>query len=178
VKNAHWCFAQNGLQAFKNGVKFSEQSFESHIGKAQLDELCDFCLNYIEKLDIPVKTSVHVERRNGMINVSPIGRACNRDQRNEFEKYDHKHGIRKTMIDILKEKFAHLNLRYSVGGQISFDVFPMGWDKSFCLQYVDKEYDEIHFWGDKCYEGGNDFEIYKDPRTQGHSVKDPDQTVD
>jgi phosphomannomutase len=113
-----------------------------------------------------------------MINVSPIGRACNRDQRNEFEKYDHKHGIRKTMIDILKEKFAHLNLRYSVGGQISFDVFPMGWDKSFCLQYVEKEYDEIHFWGDKCYEGGNDFEIYKDPRTQGHSVKDPDQTVD
>ena len=33
VKNAHWCFAQNGLQAFKNGTKFSEQSFESHIGK-------------------------------------------------------------------------------------------------------------------------------------------------
>lgn len=82
------------------------------------------------------------------------------------------------MIEVLKEKFAHLNLRYSVGGQISFDVFPMGWDKSFCLQFVEKDYDEIHFWGDKCYDGGNDFEIFKDPRTIGHSVKDPDETVE
>lgn len=77
------------------------------------------------------------------------------------------------MIEILKEEFKDLNLRYSVGGQISFDVFPMGWDKSNCLKYVEKGYDEIHFWGDKTYEGGNDFEIFIDSRTIGHSVKDP-----
>ena len=51
-----------------------------------------------------------------MINVSPVGRACSREQRNEFEKYDHKHNIRKTMISVLKEKFGSLNLRYSIGG--------------------------------------------------------------
>ena len=27
-------------------------------------------------------------------------------------------------MKILQEKFAHLNLTYSIGGQISFDVFP------------------------------------------------------
>ncbi len=27
-------------------------------------------------------------------------------------------------METLKEKFAHLGLRYSIGGQISFDVFP------------------------------------------------------
>lgn len=27
-------------------------------------------------------------------------------------------------MGILREKFAHLNLVYSIGGQISFDVFP------------------------------------------------------
>ena len=53
----------------------------------------------------------------------------------------------------------------------------MGWDKSFALKYVEKEYDEIHFWGDKCYEGGNDFEIWKDERTIGHSVKNPEETI-
>ena len=31
---------------------------------------------------------------------------------------------RKTMVGILREKFAHLGLTYSIGGQISFDVFP------------------------------------------------------
>jgi len=57
-------------------------------------------------------------------------------------------------------------------------VFPEGWDKSFCLKFIEKDYDEIHFWGDKCYEGGNDFEIWKDPRTIGHSVKNPTETVE
>lgn len=56
-------------------------------------------------------------------------------------------------------------------------MFPEGWDKSYCLEMVEKDYDEIHFWGDKCYEGGNDFEIYKDQRTVGHSVKNPEETI-
>ena len=30
------------------------------------------------------------------------------------------------MIEALKEKFGHLGLTYSIGGQISFDVFPTG----------------------------------------------------
>ena len=119
-----------------------------------------------------------MERRAGMINVSPIGRACSHDERNAFEEYDHEHKIRKTFVDILKQEFADYGLRYSIGGQISFDVFPEGWDKSFCLKFVEKDYDEIHFFGDKCYDGGNDFEIYKDPRTIGHSVKHPGETID
>ena len=43
---------------------------------------------------------------------------------------------------------------------------------------VVENYDEIHFWGDKCYDGGNDFEIYKDDRTIGHSVKNPEETIE
>jgi hypothetical protein len=31
---------------------------------------------------------------------------------------------RPKFVEILKEKFADLNLTYSIGGQISFDVFP------------------------------------------------------
>lgn len=30
-------------------------------------------------------------------------------------------------------------------------VFPRGWDKTFCLQYVENEFSEIHFFGDKTY---------------------------
>jgi phosphomannomutase len=39
------------------------------------------------------------------------------------------------------------------------------------------EYTTIHFFGDKTYKGGNDFEIYEDSRTQGHSVKNPEETA-
>lgn len=32
------------------------------------------------------------------------------------------HNIRPKMVEVWREKFAHLNLTYSIGGQISFDV--------------------------------------------------------
>lgn len=75
--------------------------------------------------------------------------------------------------------------RYSIGGQISFDVFPTGWDKTYCLGMLENEakkpggveYTTIHFFGDKTYKGGNDYEIFTDPRTIGHSVADPDDTL-
>ena len=42
----------------------------------------------------------------------------------------------------------------------------IGWDKTFCLQYVaEGGYDEIHFFGDKTSPGGNDHEIFEDSRT-------------
>lgn len=31
---------------------------------------------------------------------------------------------RSTLVNILREKFADMNLTYSIGGQISFDVMP------------------------------------------------------
>lgn len=73
---------------------------------------------------------------------------------------------------------------YSIGGQISFDVFPTGWDKTYCLQHLANEkeisgveYTTIHFFGDKTYKGGNDYEIYEDKRTVGHSVESPEDTM-
>lgn len=76
--------------------------------------------------------------------------------------------------------------RYSIGGQISFDVFPRGWDKTYCLRHLEAEaskadrpvkYDTIHFFGDKTFPGGNDYEIYSDPRVTGHSVMGPEDTA-
>ena len=29
-----------------------------------------------------------------------------------------------------------------------------GWDKTYCLQYLDKDFDDIHFFGDKTFEVG------------------------
>ena len=53
---------------------------------------------------------------------------------------------------MLKENFKDYNLVYSIGGQISFDVFPNGWDKRFCLtQIVDDGFEKIYFFGDKTF---------------------------
>ena len=93
-----------------------------------------------------------MEFRNGMINVSPIGRNASIAERIEFLKYDQVHGLRAAFVKVLEEKFASYNLTFSIGGQISFDVFPNGWDKTYALRHVEGEgFEEIHFFGDKTY---------------------------
>lgn len=97
----------------------------------------------------------------------------------------------------MREKFSDYGLTFAIGGQISFDVFPNGWDKTYCLRHVEDEgFSEIHFFGDKTYEvctrlytirpaldyectckGGNDYELFSDPRTIGHTVVNPEDTM-
>ena len=63
------------------------------------------------------------------------------------------HKVRDKFVSILREKFADYGLQLSIGGQISFDVFPKGWDKTYCLRHVENDgYKQIHFFGDKCYQ--------------------------
>lgn len=172
-----YVFAENGLVAYKEGKLIGTQSLKSLLGEEKLKEFINFTLHYIADLDIPIKRGTFIEFRNGMINVSPIGRNCSQEERDEFEKYDKIHNIRPKMVSVLREKFAHFNLTFSIGGQISFDVFPQGWDKTYCLKYLD-EFQEVHFFGDKTYKGGNDYEIYESERTKGHTVTSPEDTVD
>ena len=117
------------------------------------------------------------EFRSGMFNISPIGRNCSREERNDYEKFDLEHKVREKMVALMRTEFADLDLTYSIGGQISFDVFPTGWDKTYCLKFIEpSEYDEIHFFGDKTFVGGNDYEIFTHERTIGHMVTSPEDT--
>ena len=59
-----------------------------------LQELINFVLHYVADLDIPIKRGTFLEFRNGMLNVSPIGRNCSQEERDEFEKFDLQSGIR------------------------------------------------------------------------------------
>ena len=130
---------------------------------------------YIAQLPLPFKRGTFVEFRNGMLNISPVGRNCSHEERKEFAKYDKEHHILKTFVGVMESKFESYELQYSIGGEISFDVFPKGWDKTYCLRYLD-EYDTIHFFGDKTHKGGNDHEIYESERTIGHKVTSPEDT--
>ncbi|KAK1283193.1 hypothetical protein QJS10_CPB21g00513 [Acorus calamus] len=177
INDYDYVFSENGLVAHKDGKLIDTQSLKSFLGEEKLKEFINFTLHYIADLDIPIKRGTFIEFRSGMINVSPIGRNCSQEERDEFERYDKIHNVRPKMVSVLREKFAHLNLSFSIGGQISFDVFPQGWDKTYCLRYLE-DFQEIHFFGDKVYKGGNDFEIYASERTIGHAVTSPEDTAE
>ncbi|EKM81943.1 hypothetical protein AGABI1DRAFT_112131 [Agaricus bisporus var. burnettii JB137-S8] len=178
INDLDYAFAENGLSAYKLGQLLPSESFINFVGEEKYKVLVNFILRYLADMDIPIKRGTFIEFRRGMINVSPIGRNATIKERIEFEKLDKEKRYREKFVQVLREKFSDYGLTFSIGGQISFDVFPNGWDKRYALRRVEDEgFDEIHFFGDKTFEGGNDYEIFADPRTIGHSVNNPEDTI-
>ena len=172
-----YSFSENGLVAYHGHEKIGETSIRDKYTPEQMKKFINWCLRYIADLDIPVKTGTFIEMRTGMINLCPVGRNCTYEQRIQFWELDKQQGIRNKMVEEMKKVFPEYKLQYSIGGQISIDVFPQGWTKQYCLQFVEGKYDEIHFFGDMTMEGGNDYEIFNDPRVHGHTVKNPEDTI-
>lgn len=172
-----YVFTENGVVSYAKGNCFHSMSFRERLGQDNYNTFVNYVLKYIADLDIPVKTGTFVEARQSMLNISPIGRNCTQSERDEFEKYDEEHNVRQKMIAALKQEFPKLDLSFSVGGQISMDVFPRGWDKTYCLQFIKHKYKKIIFFGDKCSPGGNDYEIYTHPDTIGYMVKNHHETI-
>jgi len=175
-----YSFSENGVVAYKHGKLIHSQSFKDFLGgEAFYKELVNFILHYVADLDIPIKRGTFIEYRTGLLNASPIGRNCSQEERNDFAEYDEKHKIRAAMVNALKEKFGDEKLTYSIGGQISIDIFPKGWDKTYCLRHLKEhgDYKKIYFFGDKTEKGGNDHEIFEHPETEGKTVTSPMDTA-
>lgn len=67
---------------------FILKSIASHLGEDLLQRLINFILRYLSDVKLPVKRGNFVELRNGILNVSPIGRSCSQAERNAFYEYD------------------------------------------------------------------------------------------
>ncbi|WWC86034.1 uncharacterized protein L201_000905 [Kwoniella dendrophila CBS 6074] len=171
-------FAENGLVAYKLEQPLAAASFIKHVGEEEYKKMVNWILRYLSEVDIPIKRGTFIEYRNGMINVSPVGRNASIQERIDFEKYDKEHHIRADMVVRMEQEFIHLGLTFAIGGQISFDIFPQGWDKTYSLKHIESEgFDTIHFFGDKTFKGGNDYEIFSDPKVTGHTVTSPEDTM-
>ena len=103
-------FSENGLTAYRLGEPLATNSFIKWLGEEKYQKLVNFLLHYIADLDIPIKRGTFIEFRNGMINVSPIGRNATIAERHAYQTYDLEHGIRTKLIEVLKEKFPDYGL--------------------------------------------------------------------
>lgn len=172
-----YVFCENGVVHYKGGKLISSESILYKFGEVRLQKVINFALGYMSKLDLPAKRGNFVEFRSSMINLCPVGRSCSQAERDQFSKHDTEHQVRQKFVDALQTEFKGYGLKFALGGQISVDVFPEGWDKTYCLNHIMKqEFKEIHFFGDKTDLGGNDYEIYNDSRTIGHKVTSPEDT--
>uniref|UniRef100_A0A8B9Q1B1 Phosphomannomutase n=1 Tax=Apteryx owenii TaxID=8824 RepID=A0A8B9Q1B1_APTOW len=89
------------------------QAIQDHLGEELLQDLINFCLNYMALLKLPKKRGTFIEFRNGMLNISPIGRSCTPEERIEFSELDKKERIREKFVAALQREFAGKGLRFS-----------------------------------------------------------------
>ncbi len=171
---------ENGVSTYDSNLNLvHSKKITDYLTEEQIQEMINFGLIYIANLKIPIKRGSFIQFRDSTINFSPIGRDCSPEERIKFMEYDKEHHILKKF----KEEFDKLfdkkfNVHSVIGGQISFDLFPNGWDKRYCLQFF-KDYDNIIFFGDKTSVGGNDYEIsICDDITRAYHVNSPEDTIE
>ncbi|KAH3747136.1 hypothetical protein DPMN_181558 [Dreissena polymorpha] len=144
-----YVFAENGLVAYKEGQQIGQQNILKHMGEEVLQKVINFSLHYMSQLTLPAKRGTFIEFRSSMINICPVGRSCSQAERDAFAAYDQEHQVREKFKLALEKEFQGAGLQFAIGGQISIDVFPEGWNKTYCLRFMENDVDTIHFFGDK-----------------------------
>ena len=168
-------FAENGLvQVHPEEPCLVKETLADHLGEVRLGTLINWILKHLSRLSLPFKRGTFIEYRSGMLNVAFPGRAVTQEQRRAFEAWDSKSKVREKFATQLAAKFPYLQC--AVGGEISVDVYPKGWDKTYCLPFLEP-YRNIHFFGDKTDPGGNDHALYAHPRVTGHKVTSFHETM-
>tara|TARA_Y100000592_G_scaffold46384_1_gene73630 strand:+ start:13322 stop:14146 length:825 start_codon:yes stop_codon:yes gene_type:complete len=153
----------------------TKMNMREEIGDFAFKELmkiiCRLQSQMIDEFEFPL-TGHFVSNRESTINWCPIGRNADNIERERFTGLDSDYNIRKKyyklFLECMEESRSFLYdasgkpmVDIVIGGSTSFDIYPTGWDKTFCLQYfIDKGYDTPWFIGDKCGPDGNDKPLY------------------
>lgn len=155
----------------------SEADMKKEVGEDNFKQMMVSLIELQSELDFRnfSLTGHFISYRGSTVNFCPIGRNAGDKERKEFVDYDLKSSpsYREKIIHKMKEKFKSKNidhlLEIKLGGSTSFDIYPIGWNKTFCLQHFPDW--EVWFVGDKCKEGGNDKELYDALKKSGRSYE-------
>ena len=155
-KRVYNCSGSDVYEADKNVYK-SDWELPKDVEIHLIDEL-----NFSK---FPKRNGNHIERRPGGVNFSILGRDKDPFKgRNDYINWDKIHQERDYIARRLRYNFS--NLSVALGGQTGIDIGPLGSDKSQILRDFSED-DELHFFGDRCEEGGNDHSLAKAVEKRG-----------
>jgi phosphomannomutase len=140
-------FPEIGLCSIINRKDGSEpietsQSMISYLGIENYHNLTRFLENYCRNYPFPVKTSEFIRTRVATINITPMGRTANSDQKKWFDQYNKENGtlskIVKELTILLQKKFPEIAQKIYMphAGRTSIEIYPIGCDKTLCLKYL------------------------------------------
>ena len=152
LENAYALFPVMGGEMWVNGEMKYQRTFTWPEGLKSMLE------SQLEASDYEVRTGEHIQDRTTMVCFSTVGKAATPEERSAYVESESIAQERTHIADQLRRAFPGLSI--TIGGQISIDISEEGNDKGQVLAVLRKEYEgPITFFGDKIYEGGNDYPL-------------------
>ena len=159
-----------------------EAQMEKQVGKKNYRKLIESLIQLqleCSDYDIPL-TGNFISARGSMVNWCPAGRNANDNQRKHFKKFDKKNRLRHQMfmkLRLILDANGMQDITVKLGGDTSFDIYPMGWDKTYALRHFDDR--RIWFVGDRGESPkGNDYEISQACGIRSYHTSGPEETKD
>ena len=143
-------FHCSGNHVYRGKEEYSKSNWQ--LSEAQIKFLEDA----LERIHYPEKTGNHIEQRTGTANFSICGRNADPDQRKRYTLWEQQNQARKAVSEQFNKLFD--DSEALVAGETSIDIFKLGHNKGQALEHIN---DDIVFFGDKCFPGGNDWDIAK-----------------
>ena len=154
---AEGVFTCGGNKFYINDSLIYEHSFEPP------KKLIKFLEKQLKESRYFTRCGNHIEDRGSMLNFSIVGRDCSLKERKTYFEYDKKSKERQKIATEINILWPELNA--VIGGQISIDIAPTGYDKSQVIKEVklNKNIPDAKyiFIGDRTQPGGNDYPLTK-----------------
>lgn len=136
-------------------------------------------LGYLSKVDYEL-TGHLIDRRSGLIYISLIGMSATDEERAVFLAKDQSRHYRQELLEMLLEKSQSLGIHEQVeitlGGSVGIAIFPKAWNKTQVVPYLQDDYLDIYYFGDKYEKHGNDYDLIHHPKIKGIKTNNPEET--
>ena len=184
-------FSECGCVYYKNisDISNSEVTLEEvyiknirvHELYPEINKLVKIALAFISNVDYLV-TGNFIDLRNGIIYISLIGMVATLEERKYYLNKDKENHYRENLLNILKKEAQQLNilnkLTICYGGEVGIAIYPIEYDKTQVLVHLLPLYNEIHYFGDKYEEDGNDHNLIYHLNVIGHPVNSVKDTIE
>ena len=159
-----------------------KKNIRNHPLYSKINILVKEALQFLAKVDYEI-TGHFIDLRNGIIYISMIGMVANLEERSHFIKLNNKNNYRKSIISLLKNKALELKIEKDLviaeGGTVGIGIYPKEYDKVQVMEVLGKyEYTEIHYFGDKYEEDGNDYYLLNHKLIIPHRVNSLQDTIE
>jgi len=156
----------------------SETIYKYSLTEEEKNDIITAFNKLIERYNIQTMTTKEdqVQDRDSQITLSAIGRHAPTESK---AKYDPDGKKRMVWIEFLKQYLDENKYHMKIGGTTSVDITKKGFDKEWGIrklaEHKNLRFNEIIFFGDKLYPGGNDYPATK--IVDCIAVKNPQDTL-